>query len=412
MMSDVRLRKLQRVYEAEPGLRNYVTYLREAIRAEGSWPLYKSHIYLQHLADALIEELHLSEVSVTRYKRLFEGLLGGYKLEVDHTGEDMFGDFSHLYIRLKDKYCRGIIKLDAKPTGIDWAVGIPRGTDTGDHWGDDDYLTSPPYDSVQDVVNYLFDQIIPRIEDLKAFYGKCEPLANWRNNPIPKFRCKICGDICPADEMDYIQDFDPDTLTVKRILVCNECEDRHKLEKYESNPYRHNSSDTQLRRLEREYSTTGSPDVLDQIRVLQRRLHISTAVGPQAYKYGDHGVDVKLNHQRNTPLIFWSPINYSSYVLVDHYSAPNVYGDFWEHPVYGDVDIISINGMGEIRWAIEPSVRDPRGDERAALAYFGFLGGDPCATCKGAGKTLPTQFAMPYEAVPCEHCEGTGLLIY
>jgi len=409
MMADVRLRRLQRSYEADPGLNTYVPYLREVIRAEGHWPLYKSHIYLQHLADALIEEQRLGEVSVTRYGRKFEGPLGDYLLEVDHTGKDMYGDFSYLYIRLKDKYCRGIIKLDAKPTGIDWAVRIPRGTDTGDHWGDDDYFTTPPYSSAQDVIKYLFDQIIPRIEDIKAFRGKCEPMANWRRNPIPKFQCQICMEIFPADELDYIQDFDPTTLKLRRILVCMDCEESHKQEKYESNPYRRNSSDAQMRRLEREYSATGSPDVLDQIRVLQRRLQISTAAGPQAYKYGGHGVDHQLQHQRNTPLVFWSPVSWNSYVLVDHYSRPQVYGDFWEHPAYGDVDVISINGIGEIRWVVEPG-RHHSPDDQSALAHFGFLAGDPCAACKGAGRILPGQFAMPYEAVACEHCEGTGLI--
>lgn len=177
------------------------------------------------------------------------------------------------------------------------------------------------------------------------------------------------------------------------------------------NPYRRNS-DEGMRRLEREYHATIDPAVLDQIRVMQRRTKQSTSAGPQAYKYGGHGVDHELRHQRNTPLVFWSPVGWHSYVLVDHYSNPKIWGDFWEHPIYGDVDLISINGIGEIRWQVDPTRKQKNlnVDDRSAVIYFGFFGETACGDCKGAGRILPTRFAMPYEAVTCTTCNGTGVI--
>lgn len=64
---------------------------------------------------------------------------------------------------------------------------------------------------------------------------------------------------------------------------------------------------------------------------------------------GDLGMDIKLSRFGNTPQVFWS-VRCNSFVVRD------------------DGKIVSINGLGEIRWLVEDWNRDE--ESEAARAYF------------------------------------------
>jgi hypothetical protein len=86
--------------------------------------------------------------------------------------------------------------------------------------------------------------------------------------------------------------------------------------------------------------------------------------------------DVKLYDTRNTSQVVW--INNNSYVCMESPQQPPAGSGDW--PVMAQTvlkgerknfRIVSVNGMGEVRWTIDPNqdymVRD---DERAAIEYF------------------------------------------
>lgn len=83
------------------------------------------------------------------------------------------------------------------------------------------------------------------------------------------------------------------------------------------------------------------------------------------YNYGGCGVDVKLvsRYDPGPEDVFWSKQG-SSYVLVE----PSQRGGTWIHPVHGEVNLVSINGMGEIRWDVMPW---SYGEDLEAVEYFG-----------------------------------------
>ena len=43
----------------------------------------------------------------------------------------------------------------------------------------------------------------------------------------------------------------------------------------------------------------------------------------------------------------------------------------WTHPEHGRVDLVSINGIGEIRWDVRPTLLDFVGDAKGAVKFFG-----------------------------------------
>lgn len=75
-------------------------------------------------------------------------------------------------------------------------------------------------------------------------------------------------------------------------------------------------------------------------------------VGRELSVFGGHGIDRKLPVMRTTPAVFWSERG-NSYVVV--------YKE-------GNYRIISINGIGEIRWTVEEWNRDA--ESVAAIQYF------------------------------------------
>ena len=66
------------------------------------------------------------------------------------------------------------------------------------------------------------------------------------------------------------------------------------------------------------------------------------------FQYGRHGVDVGLTSMRTTPDIFWSDRG-NSFVTVR--PEPDMRGE-WIQPDGSRVDLLSINGMGEVRWQV------------------------------------------------------------
>ena len=71
----------------------------------------------------------------------------------------------------------------------------------------------------------------------------------------------------------------------------------------------------------------------------------------QTVEYGGHGVDIKLQHPYNTKNVFWSRQG-NSYVMVEA-DAPS--DRTFRTPDGRHVKLLSINGIGEIRWAAEPA---------------------------------------------------------
>jgi hypothetical protein len=107
--------------------------------------------------------------------------------------------------------------------------------------------------------------------------------------------------------------------------------------------------------------------------------------------YGGHGVARQLTTMHSTPWVFWSP-NSNSYVAV-----PTTAGD-----PRGPFRIVSINGIGEIRWIVEEWNRDA--DSNAAREYFGVgLTEGPIGLQCEHGSTGPC-----IECNVCEHGYAQG----
>lgn len=79
---------------------------------------------------------------------------------------------------------------------------------------------------------------------------------------------------------------------------------------------------------------------------------------------GGFGAAIELTHTRSTHQVYWSP-RFNSYVVMDQ--------DGWgrREPIRR-LTIASINGLGEIRWVINPE--DPHascdGEAQSAVDYF------------------------------------------
>lgn len=90
------------------------------------------------------------------------------------------------------------------------------------------------------------------------------------------------------------------------------------------------------------------------------------------YDKATQRVDIRLQHSRNTETTFWSP-QYNSYVLREvkeedinpGYLNP---GAIWKLPDGRRVFLLSINGIGEVRWSV-PHSGSADGDLDAAR-YF------------------------------------------
>lgn len=107
-------------------------------------------------------------------------------------------------------------------------------------------------------------------------------------------------------------------------------------------------------------------------------------------RFGNH-VDVKLSHTQSTADVYWSPRG-NSYVLAENVLTP------------GEPLLVSVNGLGEVRWTIDPhtlqrAVHDEHepwfnatGDAAEALAaarHLGLLAQPGC--CAQCGTKLPPE---------------------
>lgn len=100
-----------------------------------------------------------------------------------------------------------------------------------------------------------------------------------------------------------------------------------------------------------------------------RKLGDVTMSGPGGsskpiYNYGDRGVDIKLRGEYDPPGVFWT--NRASYVLVNAQDPERS----WRTPQGIPVDLVSVNGIGEIRWSVSAFSRGPQGDEADAIHFF------------------------------------------
>ena len=77
--------------------------------------------------------------------------------------------------------------------------------------------------------------------------------------------------------------------------------------------------------------------------------------------YGGHGVSIGLKHSENTDQVFW--VNGNSYVIVRSDK-----GEWSTRAGCVTCCLLSINGIGEIRWAVSP--RYPEKGEMQAAVYF------------------------------------------
>ncbi len=83
------------------------------------------------------------------------------------------------------------------------------------------------------------------------------------------------------------------------------------------------------------------------------------------YSYGGYGVDIQL-HSRYIPSdVFWGEKG-NSYVVVTPRAPEQA---TLIHPEHGSVNLVSINGLGEIRWNVQRF--DARQSEgHAAMKFF------------------------------------------
>ena len=91
----------------------------------------------------------------------------------------------------------------------------------------------------------------------------------------------------------------------------------------------------------------------------------------RAVEYGGYGVNLQLPRDNNTPEVYWSKDSQgrpnNSYVVATNPTGP------WKMDDGTRVDLVSINGIGEIRWRIEPPPfrdLDVRHEPAEAVDYF------------------------------------------
>jgi hypothetical protein len=86
-------------------------------------------------------------------------------------------------------------------------------------------------------------------------------------------------------------------------------------------------------------------------------------------EFGDHGVKRTLPHMRSTNAVWWSPSGNSYVACISPGNATLAgYANFGD----GRPVVVSINGIGEIRWIVETTPDSWSGDQAggAAVNYF------------------------------------------
>lgn len=85
----------------------------------------------------------------------------------------------------------------------------------------------------------------------------------------------------------------------------------------------------------------------------------------KAYDFGDYGVDIRIYNRFDPPDVFWSERG-NSYVMVEPRDPERA---LFFHPEHGPVNLVSINGLGEIRWDVLPWEVD-KPEQKAAMEFF------------------------------------------
>lgn len=85
----------------------------------------------------------------------------------------------------------------------------------------------------------------------------------------------------------------------------------------------------------------------------------------RAVEWGGHGVAIALHHSQNTEQVCW--VNGNSYVVVRRNDCRH----YWVMADGACVDLLSINGIGEVRWDVNP--RFANAEEKQAADYFGLV---------------------------------------
>ncbi len=75
-------------------------------------------------------------------------------------------------------------------------------------------------------------------------------------------------------------------------------------------------------------------------------------------------MDIRLHNDWNSDQVYWSVPNANSYVVCDNPTG------CWTAPNGIPCDLLSINGHGDIRWAVTSECGDTSGDLNA-VQYFG-----------------------------------------
>lgn len=94
------------------------------------------------------------------------------------------------------------------------------------------------------------------------------------------------------------------------------------------------------------------------------------------YGWKDHLVNIKLTEVRTTEKVFWSERS-NSYVLAEPEGRADGWGSeqVWLTPDGRKCWLLSINGIGEVRWSVLSSGRIWDDEQKAAIKHFKLIAG-------------------------------------
>jgi hypothetical protein len=169
-MADYRLRKLQRNYEQEPSLSNYAAYLRAGVYLGSRISSDEWAHYLKKLNEALYQTLRSSRTSDSY--RGFQAQYGGYQvgLEFEERPRNPW-----LYVRLYRGDYTAILRIEIKGSRLLWNLWAPEPGDSsgssGDLFFEYGFHRTPPYTHAEELLQYLVEEVAPRIEQFTERQG-------------------------------------------------------------------------------------------------------------------------------------------------------------------------------------------------------------------------------------------------
>jgi len=114
--------------------------------------------------------------------------------------------------------------------------------------------------------------------------------------------------------------------------------------------------------------------------------------GRELTERGDYGVKRQLRTMQNSPAVYWSTPHANSYVAVRERD--------------GRFSVLSINGIGEVRWEIDPLNTRWQGDSSAQAAVEYFFESNPLSVAERRVVELARRYRSPQEwaALPVRDC--------